>query len=299
MKMPMKMGCWIVVLVVAVIAIGLGVLSNDGSVTRDTLVTGSDVSGADNGNALTLVERIGAPPSVAPIPVQSQGATAAYSDYKKKQTCFSLRETTVNELNEEIASLQEVIKQYSPSVRKSYESEIDLAKNRLQQKNACMMEGKILTKDELRSLLAGAAAAGDRDAQLEYAMRPMFNALHAIPELESMREWKKAAPRYVEVAVDQGDPQAILLLAEASDPYRCRAAKDPECGGAFRYAVRSDPVTSYRYYRFLQLVASDEAPSWVLQEMSALKSLISTNDLSWAEHGAQQDYQSLPRNGSH
>lgn len=287
---------WIMMLTLAMLAGGLGFESKEDGVTSRARTTRSDTSNQQNELPLMLAER--ASTSNVTAPEQIRDGASAYREYKKKRVCFSLLDTSVNDLLDEIASLRQAVKQYSPSARKEYETAIDSTEKRLRQKNECMAENEHITKKELSYLLAVAAAGGDRDAQLEYAKQPMFDVLHTISDLESMRKWRETAPVYVDTAVKQGDPRAILLLAEATDPYNCRAAKDGECGGVMRQVVESGPAASYRYYRLLQLVAGSETPGWVLQEMSALKALMSTDDLVWAEQEAQKNYQSLRKGGA-
>lgn len=282
--------------VVAAAAFYLGFANRPAQKVSGTSSGSADLSSKENGQSSigTVARQLHVAKTSSVVPIATQDAKSAYRAFKKGKVCFSLKDQTASDLLEEISALRESIHQVSADLVDEVRRQIANDEELLQQKKDCSEE-KSLTANDLRDLLATAARMGNIDAQLEYAQHPMFDPFHAIANLDSMREWRNSAPKYVYDLANRGNPQAILILAEGMDPFQCHAANQTNCGGQLGDVLPDNAAQSYRYYRLLQFAVGSAAPSWVAREMSALETLMSSDEIAKANREAQDSYQDLPQ----
>lgn len=203
-----------------------------------------------------------------------------YEEFKAGKLCLD-NSGTPGAISKDIADLKAAVAAAAADAKVALENEIRRKQAQLDVLANCGSEP--VTRRELSKLLEQAARQGDHAAQLEYALDPMIDRNRSIENLDRLRAWRETALKYVQSAVDRGDPQAAVDLAGAYDPLQCQPANKPSCSDMLPLIVAPDAATAYRYY--VQSTLSGSAPPWVEAERATLEQFLSADQIA----GAQQD----------
>jgi hypothetical protein len=156
--------------------------------------------------------------------------------------------------------------------------------------------GKEVGLIALREAWSRAASLGSRDAQVHFALSPMFISSMPATELDYMRDWRERAPRYLESAAIDGDAHATLAIALANDAERVRYPhnEDMSESGAEIFAMiqTQNRAFAYRYYLLDRLLDDIDNRSWVDAAIARLESGLTTDQIltarQWAQSAASQ-----------
>ena len=201
--------------------------------------------------------------------------------------CQDVTADTQVELRNDIDALKLGLAHVDPALRSSYEQAISEKESAFSSNASCANGVHPISLNDVHDALLAAAQSGDVASQLAFARDPKIDPLHAITQIDDLRQWKELASRYVNAAAASGNPDGVLLLAEASDPYACQASNDPVCAGMFTHLVNEDAEQAFENYYLAILLAPDQTPVWVREELSALQTLLSENGVSQAKKIAE------------
>ena len=239
---------------------------------------------------LVIQESVRKPERAVDSTQTQQSLQSQKEAYEERAKCFGISSESQIELQKDIASLKGGLEHVDAALRGSFERAISQKEEALSRNVSCLSADHPVTKDELHSLLLAAAQSGDVTAQLAYARDPLIDPLQAISRIDELRQWRQLARNYVDAAVEAGNFDAILLQAEAADPYRCQASNNEFCAGLFTNLVNEDPNSAYMNYYLASLLNPEQTPSWVKDELSALETLLSSDDVAIAKQTAMKKY---------
>ena len=212
---------------------------------------------------------------------------ATYEEFKQQKKCFEIlveSKSTSASIVQEIADLKSDMSNGNSNFSGQMENAIRFKEAQLFELKNCS-EDPPITQDELSKMLENAALKGDRAAQLAYAQNPMIDPFHTIDNLSRLKAWRERAIPFVTSAVEQGNSEAMVILAGAYDPFRCEASNEPFCSGMLNDIIDPDAEKAYRYYYQSEMTSS--APAWVKLELSALERVLTPTEIASAKLAAE------------
>ena len=238
------------------------------------------------------------PPSASKEPQKNSGQEnlsdrSPREAYLLSAKCVGVTAESQIALQKEISDLEKGVEHVDSSLRESFNHEIRDKKETLNARIACLSSGAPTTQDQVRKLLRAAAQSGDVASQLEYARDPLIDPLQSISHIDDLRQWRQLSKSYVASAAEAGNVDAMLLKAEAADPFRCQASGNELCAGLFANIVEESPLVAYENYYLAGLFNPQQVPSWVAEELAALRTLMSDADVLNAEKSAKTKYERL------
>jgi hypothetical protein len=153
---------------------------------------------------------------------------------------------------------------------------------------------------ELHDLWARAAQLGSPEAKYQYAINPYLNPLSAVNQLERWREWRDVALRYLNEALQSGDPRAALAFAAATkqdDVCSPPSDDDDACavGGALGMFLARDDMAAYAYYLLDQQLGDAAHAEWVNQQLQLLGAKLTSAQVDAARQRAAELYAQVHR----
>jgi len=210
------------------------------------------------------------------------GRPATYAAYLEDKGCYDLKDTRTS-IAEELDDLRSHLAQSKPSDRWTLEKLLHEKEQQLAETTACLRGRESITKKDLNLLLASAARSGNVDAQVAYAQDPQIDAFHRIDNLRELREWRDTAVHYLDSAINAGNLDAMLAMAEASDPLHCGASNEAICADMLKNVVAEDAKTSYTYYYLALITNAGASPPWVSTELGALEKVLTPPEVEEAK----------------
>jgi len=210
------------------------------------------------------------------------GRPVTYAAYLEDKGCYDLKDTRVT-FAEELDDVRSLLAKAKPGDRRGLEKQLRDTEQRLAEATACLRCREPITKKDLNILLVGAARSGNVDAQVAYAMDPQIDVFHTMENLQELREWRDTAVHYLDSAVNAGNLDAMLAMAEASDPLHCGASNEAICADMLKNVVAEDAKTSYTYYYLARITNAGASPPWVSAELGALENVLTPADVEEAK----------------
>ena len=207
--------------------------------------------------------------------------------YQSRFKCLGVTSDSQIDLRKEIDDLRAGSSRVDDTTRATYQQAIAEKEKALSDQSACLTLEHPVSSDDLHALLLAAARSGDVPSQLAFARNPQIDPLHPIAHTDDLRQWKQLATEYVNAAAAAGNADALLLQAEASDPYDCQASNSGSCAGLYGEIVGTDASRAYENYYLSMLLDPDHTPAWVSAELAALETLMSPAELQSAKKGAE------------
>jgi hypothetical protein len=215
-----------------------------------------------------------------------ESVPANYALYVEEKKCYNLQKGR-SEVEEEISELRLEIAQNIAGGRAFAEKLLEQKQQQLAEMTKCLRGRDAISNKYLSQILADAARSGDPDAQVEYAKDPQIDTFQAANNLQALREWRDNAPRYLDSAIRAGNSEAMMTMAEASDPFRCAASQEAVCADLLTHVIAEDARVSYTYYYLAQITNGASTPIWVSAELRALEHILTDAEIEIAKRNAR------------
>lgn len=227
-------------------------------------------------------------------------ADAALHLAQAREACLKMQRIkfSIQYENEQLRSMTE--RASSADSRRPFEQLIATAQNELTDLQRTCIGPTEIGYREINRRFARAAQLGSREAQYQFALEPHLNPMLIGTDTEQWREWRDAAPQYLESLLSEGQSRAALTLAAASDQDDCTAPvgiPDDEfaCSQSqtLGMILPQDASIAYMYYLIDQYLGDAANATWVASELARLEKSLTPEEIAIARSEAQRRFSQI------